>query len=254
MTHFNIYAMHYGKQLNKYYKAVGPMNEYAEIKAYKHSDDGTILKVIIPKKELGDYIKRFSKNGIVAAELRLDDGRTISADQRKKAYATIKDIALHTGYLPEELKELMKCYYMIESGEDYFSLSDCSVTTARLFINFLIEFAFQWDIPLMDSGLNRTDDIDRYLWACIKYRRCFSTGKPSQLHHCTGSRVGMGNNRNKVSHSGRFFLSLSGELHDEIHITGEEAFFKKYHVYGIQVDDETLKELGYKVDEIEVHD
>ncbi|MDQ4679658.1 putative HNHc nuclease, partial [Stenotrophomonas maltophilia group sp. RNC7] len=79
------------------------MHEYAEIKAYKHTEKGTELRIIIPKKELGDYLKRFSKGGIVQAELRLDDGRTISADQRKKIYATIKDISLHTGHMPEEL-------------------------------------------------------------------------------------------------------------------------------------------------------
>ncbi|QUH21437.1 putative HNHc nuclease [Alkaliphilus sp. B6464] len=230
------------------------MHEYAEIKAYKHTERGTELRVIIPKKELGDYIKRFSKNGIVQAELRLDDGRTISADQRKKIYATIKDISLHTGHLPEELKEIMKYYYIADSGEDYFSLSNCSVTTARLFINYLIEFAFQWDIPLADSGLDRTDDISNYLYMCIKYRKCFSTGKLADLHHCTGSKVGMGRNRHKISHSGKYFLPVSRKLHDEIHVIGDKSFFEKYHVYGIQVDDETLKELGYKVDELENHE
>ena len=75
------------------------MHEYAEIKGYKHTPKGTELRVVIPKKELGDYLKRFSKNGIVQAELKLDDGRTISADQRKKIYATIRDISDHTGHL-----------------------------------------------------------------------------------------------------------------------------------------------------------
>jgi hypothetical protein len=33
-------------------------------------------------------------------EIRLNDGRRISADQRKKAFAIIRDIAIHTGYHP----------------------------------------------------------------------------------------------------------------------------------------------------------
>ncbi len=230
------------------------MHEYAEIRAYKETDEGTRLIVTIPGKELGGYIKRFSVGGVVKSELRLDDGRSISANQRKKCYATLKDIALHTGYLPEELKEIMKYYYISDTGEGYFSLSNCSMTTARLFINYLIEFCFIWDIPIADSGLDRTDDINAYLYMCIKYRKCFSTGKPADLHHCTGSRIGMGGNRNKVSHSGRFFLPVSRELHNEVHVTGEETFFKKHHVYGIQVDNETLKELGYNVDKIENHE
>ena len=37
--------------------------------------------------------------------MRIDDGRRISSDQRKKIYALIKDIADHTGHHPEYLKE-----------------------------------------------------------------------------------------------------------------------------------------------------
>lgn len=207
------------------------MNEYAEIQAYKHSEDGTILKVIIPKKELGDYIKRFSKDGVVQAELRLDDGRTISAEQRKKAYATIKDISLHTGYLPEELKEIMKYNYMIQSGENYFSLSDCSVTTARLFINYLIEFAFTWDISLAESGIDRTDDIGKYLWLCLKYRKCSICGKKADLHH--EDAIGMGRNRKKIDDSNLKKIALCRVHHAEAETIGKDSFMKKHHVYGI---------------------
>lgn len=37
-------------------------------------------------------------------EIRLDDGRTISADQRRKIFAIIRDIALWSGHEPEELR------------------------------------------------------------------------------------------------------------------------------------------------------
>lgn len=207
------------------------MHEYAEIKAYKHTEKGTELRVIIPKKELGDYLKRFSKNGTVAAELRLNDGRTISADQRKKVYATIKDIALHTGYLPEELKEIMKYNYIVDTGEDYFSLSNCSMTTARLFINYLIEFCFQWDIPIQDSGLDRTDDIGKYLWLCLKYKKCALCGKPADIHHVQA--IGMGRDRKTYDDSKHEKIALCREHHQISHQIGWETFSKKYHVYGI---------------------
>ena len=79
------------------------MNLYSEIKAYKHSEGGTQLVVFIPGKEVGHQIKRYRVGKKAKAEIRLDDGRTISADQRAKAYATMKDIALYTGHLPEEV-------------------------------------------------------------------------------------------------------------------------------------------------------
>ena len=44
------------------------------------------------------------KRQITEAEVRLDDGRTISADQRKKIYATLRDISDYTGDPPEVTK------------------------------------------------------------------------------------------------------------------------------------------------------
>lgn len=211
------------------------MHEYAEIKAYKETKEGTTLIVNIPGKELGEYIKRFSIAGIVKSELRLDDGRTISADQRKKIYATIKDISLHTGHLPEELKELMKYNYMIESGEDYFSLSDCSMTTARLFINHLIEFCFVWDIPIQDSLLDRTDDIGKALWLCLKHKKCVLCGKPADIHHVQA--IGMGTDRKTYDDSKHEKIALCREHHSMAHQIGWITFSKKYHVYGIKFED-----------------
>jgi len=207
------------------------LHQYAEIKAYKHTENGTELRVIIPKKELGDYLKRFSVAGIVKAELRLDDGRTISVDQRKKCYASIKDIALHTGYLPEELKEIMKYYYIADTGGDYFSLSNCSMTTARLFINYLIEFCFIWDIPIQDSLLDRTDDIGKALWLCLKHKKCILCGKPADIHHVQA--IGMGMDRKTYDDSKHEKIALCREHHTEAHATGWKTFSKKYHVYGI---------------------
>lgn len=223
---------------------------YSEIKGYKHSDGGTQLIVFIPGKEVGHQIKRYRVGSKANAEIRLDDGRTISADQRAKAYATMKDISLYTGHMPEEIKALMKYDYIAKTGADYFSLSDCSVTTGRLFINHLIEFCFQNHIGLSEEGLKRTDDIDHYLFLAIKYRSCILCGKKADLHHTKGSTVGMGGNRAKMSHTGREFIALCREHHNQVHQEGEKELFDKYHVYGIVLDNETLKDLGYKAHEI----
>ncbi len=207
------------------------MNEYCEIRGYQYTEEGTKLLVVVPQKEISEYLKRFSANGIVKAELRLDDGRRILAEQRKKAYATIRDISLYTGHMPEELKEWLKYSWMAETGEDYFSLSDCSVTMARLFISYLIEFCFQWDVPLQESGLNRNDDIGRYLWLCLKYRKCCICGKPAEIHHWDA--IGMGRDRKKVDDSKHRKIALCREHHTEAHAIGRDTFGDKNHVYGI---------------------
>ena len=75
------------------------------IKQYRENKDGTDLMISVSGMKLGDMLRR---KKIQNAEIRFDDGRHISAEQRKKAYATIRDIADWTGYLPEEMKELLK--------------------------------------------------------------------------------------------------------------------------------------------------
>ena len=211
------------------------MHEYAEIVGYKHTTKGTELLVIVPDKEIGGKLGRFGKNGVVQAEIRLDDPRFISADQRRKIYATIRDIADHTGYVPEEMKEYLKWFYITESGEEYFSFSNCSVTTARLFLNYLIEFALEHGIQLRESGLTRTDDTDAYLYMCIKHRKCALCGLKADLHHVDA--LGMGRDRSKYDDSDHTKIALCRRHHNEAHNTGWDTFSGKYHVYGILFDD-----------------
>ena len=207
------------------------MHEYAEITHFKHTNKGTELLVTIPKKSIGEQLQRFSQNGIVKAEIHLDDGRTISAEQRKKAYATIRDIALHTGHIPEELKEILKYYYMAETGEQYFSLSNCSMTTAKEYINYLIEFCLRWNIPLKESGLERTDDINTYLYMCLRHKKCCICGLDGEIHHWEA--IGMGHDRKNYDDSNNEKIALCRKHHTEVHAIGRDAFAKKYKVYGI---------------------
>lgn len=156
------------------------MHALAEIVKSVEKDGDTWLVVRLPKSRLKEEIENKT---ITNTEMRFDDGRHISNLQRKKAYATIRDIAIELGYLPEEMKEIMKCNYMIETGEPYFSLSDCSMGTARDFITFLMDFVLKEGIQLSDSGIERADDVGKYLYACIKHRKCAVCGKDGEIHH-----------------------------------------------------------------------
>lgn len=141
------------------------MYEYADIKAYKPDRNGTHLQIFIPGRDLEEAIL---KKRIKDCMVWLDDGRHISSDQRRKAYATIRDIADFTGYSPEEMKQRLKLEHIIRTGCKEFSLSDCTMDTAREFINTMLDLALEMGIPLKDFGSDRTDDIDHYLWACLK--------------------------------------------------------------------------------------
>jgi hypothetical protein len=205
---------------------------YAEaiLDKYKESEKGTELMITIPGKRIGEIL---TEKRIKNAELRFDDGRTISIEQRKMAYATIRDIADYTGYLPEEQKEWMKYHYMIKTGNDYISLSDCSMDEAREFINVILEYAIENGVQLSEKAILRTDDIGKYLYFCIKHKKCAICGRDGEIHH--EDAIGMGNDRKTVDDSNYRKICLCREHHTIAHQMGVERFQKVYKVYGIVV-------------------
>ena len=135
------------------------------------------------------------------------------------------------GDVPEYMKEILKAYFITEYDLNYFSLGNCSVTTARKFLDYLIEFALKHDISLSESGLERTDNIDRYLWMCLKHRKCCICGAKGELHHI--DTIGMGNDRRTLDDSKHRKISLCRTHHTEAHTIGVEGFNAKYKVKGI---------------------
>ena len=220
----------------------------SNIKGVKKFNQGVDMIIHVPDNLV--YDKILDKE-IKSVEIRLDDGRHISNEQRAKIFATIKDIALYTGDVPEYLRAILTYNYCAEAGIGHFSLSDCSMDTARGFINYLIEFILMHNIPLSDLAINRTNDIDAYLYYCLKYRRCSITGTAgADIHHCTGSRVGMGRDRLKIDHRNLEIIALSREWHNRVHQEGETDIFEAYKLYGIKGDTNLLERLGLNINEI----
>lgn len=208
------------------------MHALVKINQYRERKDGTDLVVSVPDLKLGDM---FQRKKIRNAEIRFDDGRHISAEQRKKAYTTIRDISDWTGYLPEEMKEILKYQHMMRTGDAYFSLSNCSMDTAREFINTILEFALENGIPLSDNAIERTDDIGRYLYYCLLHKKCAICGKDGEIHH--EDAIGMGNDRTKVDDSSYKKICLCREHHTLAHSLGVIRFREMHKVYGIVVKD-----------------
>lgn len=143
-------------------------------------------------------------------DVGLPDGRRIRPDQRRKAYALMGEIAEAVGYKQEEIKDVMKHEFTsnhLESLEkELFSLSDCDVTTAKEFISYLIDFILRNDIPTRAPLRDLTDDVERYVYACLVRKRCCVCQGAAEFHHV--DHVGAGYNRNKVQHIGRRCLPL----------------------------------------------
>ena len=209
------------------------MYAIATLNQYKETDKGTELYITIPEKKIGEILV---DKHIKKAEMRFDDGRLISADQRKMAYATIRDIADYTGYLPEEQKEWLKYLYIAKTGGNYLSLSDCTMDEAREFINVILEYAIENGVQLTDQAMNRTQDIGKYLYFCIKHRKCAVCGLQGEIHH--EDTIGMGNNRKTLDDSKHKKICLCRTHHTIAHQMGVDRFQKSYKIYGIKVEDE----------------
>ena len=206
------------------------MHALIKIKQYREEPDGTTLVVKVPGLKLGNLLAR---KKIQNAEIRFDDGRHISAEQRKKAYATIWDIADWTGYPPEEMKAILKNQHEIRTGDADIHLSDCSMDTAREFINTILAFALENGIPLSEDALNRTDDIGRYLYYCLIHKKCAICGRDGEIHH--EDAIGMGNDRTVIDDSGYRKICLCRMHHTIAHQMGVKRFRQAYKVYGIVI-------------------
>ena len=196
------------------------------------------ISVLVPFQRMWEL----EKKNITECRVILDDGRHISAEQRKKIYAIFRDIANWNGDIPEYIKEEMKCRFIESYGGEEFSLSDCTMETATAFINYLIDFCFMENIGTTDTMLNRTDDIGHYLYSCLVNRKCCICNAKGEIHHCEGSRVGMGFDRNKIDNIGRSAICLCRKHHNQAH-QSEREFFERYKVYGIKLDEYLVRKL-----------
>lgn len=199
--------------------------------------DGEKL-IVIPAVPLEREILR---KRIKQVELHLWDGRSISPEQRRKTYALIRDISEWSGHEPEYLKHYFKWNFCSIDGRENFSLSDVDMTTAKEFISYLIEFCFYNNVPTRDSMLNRTDDIGKYLYLCLEYRKCAICNERAEVHHV--DRIGMGRDREHICHVGLEAIALCREHHDEAH-RDEKKLFENNHIYGIKLDEYLCKKLN----------
>lgn len=213
---------------------------------------GRLLKVQGNKVEIElddefdfNKVERFANGKQPVVELNVNDGRTITPDQRKKIWALLNDFCRYTGYSLDEAEILFKSLTRSKYNIEPFSLSDCSVTTGCLMIEAILEFLFDNDIPFQTKTWDSIPDWFPKQMLCIKNKRCVICGKPADIAHY--DTVGMGRNRNNINHVGMRIMTLCRIHHDEQHHCmryGKEIdFYKKYHIKPIKVTKEIAKEL-----------
>ena len=188
--------------------------------------------------------RQIVNTGACEVEIRVIDPRNVSDEQRNHAWALYRAISAWSYHPAEYIHEVMKWDFCTESDLDEFSLGDTSMTIARLYINYLIEFCVKNGVPTPQPLYTFTSDIEAMIYAMLANRKCAVHNTPgAEIHHCTGSRVGMGRDRQTITHEGLVCLPLCRECHDICHLS-EVDFLAKHHLAGLPLDKWLCQKLG----------
>lgn len=167
------------------------------------------------------------------------DSRSISQDQRKKAWALMSEIAEFQGESKEDVYREQQIAFSTKSLDvlqgKLFHLSSASMSEAKQFIDLLVEIVVEFGIPTKKPLVEYCEDIGKFVYACLLNKRCCVCGKPGELHHV--DHVGNGRDRLKINHIGMECLPLCREHHTEAHTMGKDEFLSKYHLQTIRIDE-----------------
>lgn len=176
------------------------------------------------------------------------DRRAMSPEQRRKAWALMGEIAAFQGETKETVYAEQKTAFTVKHldtlQDGLFRLSTADMSTARAFITMLVDIIIEYGIPTKEPLVDLCDDIRKYMYMCLINKKCAVCGQHADIHHCEGSRVGMGGNRLKINNIGRELMPLCRRHHNECHDIGQTEFNRKYHLdSGVIADKEICKKL-----------
>ena len=176
------------------------------------------------------------------------DCRSISDDQRKKAWALMTEIGNYQGQSKEDVYREQQVEFSMKNmetlGGQLIHLSTATMSEARAFITLLIEIILEYGIPTREPLYGLCDDLERYTYACLMNKKCAVCGGKTELHHVDA--VGMGRNRHEISHIGMMCLPLCRKHHEEAHQLGNKAFLERYHLLPIPIDEQIAKKYRLK--------
>lgn len=188
---------------------------------------------------------------VIPVELTFVDPRQARPKQRRLFFALLQDIWAWSGEPVEWLKAYFYSRYTIRTNGKMISLADGTentVSDASYLIDDVIEFVFQFGVPVKQGYELLPRDEDQFQFRCVKYRRCLICGKHADIHHV--DEIGSGRNRSHLDHTQFRLAALCREHHQEAHQLGLAEFLKRHHLtrMGIKVNAETLKNIGLRGD------
>ncbi|WP_395318918.1 putative HNHc nuclease [Fructilactobacillus frigidiflavus] len=191
-----------------------------------------------------DMLKRFSAGKRAQIEVFINDGRTITVEQRHKIYALLHDMSDYTGYWPDDCKYLMKSDFVETMRHPKnFSLADCSVSLANEFMTFIIDFLVANEIPFKTKVFDEIQGNYGLVRRCVENRTCIICGRPgADIDHFKA--IGAGRNRRTINQTGMEAWSLCRLHHQERHNIGIVSFAQKYQIKPIRLDKELIEKLN----------
>lgn len=175
--------------------------------------------------------------------IRLVDERNMTKAQNGMIHGLFEDVYLYTGYPPEYVKSMLKAMFSGYKGIEGFSMEDYQISQvfAGEFIEYILEFCFQNEIPFKYQQFHLASDITRVLFLYLKYRQCFVCGE-SHADIAHYEAVGAGRNRKTIDHSKHRFMALCRKHHQEQHKIGIKTLMKKHVLVPIKLTPEQVKE------------
>lgn len=204
--------------------------------------DAQYLTIRVP------YTPEFVRQDMQKAVVFLPDGRTRSFEQNAMGWALIEAITKHSGYKVGEKTQVnnaMKRKFLQERFDELtaaairsFSMSDVDVTTASLYISFLVDYVIENGVETKHPVTEMCEDVQAAVYSAMMHKRCIVCGRKATLHHV--DRVGMGNDRREICHIGMRALPLCWGVdghHNEAHRIGDRALCDKYHLEPVVIDE-----------------
>lgn len=205
---------------------------------YQSNDDGTynviVENVKIPHKNLDDLQRGLGTE----IDVNFIDPNDISHKQRKLIFALLNDIEDWNGDPVEYRRHLLTREFMAKNDMENFSLSNCSMTEAREFIELILTFIFRYDVPIKFETSDLMKEDKDFIYMCVMKRKCVICGKPhAELAHYHA--VGSGRNRRTIDHKDNKILPLCHKHHQLQHNMGMKSFNDYYKLNNswVQVND-----------------
>ena len=203
-------------------------------KLYKNGDKYTLKDFKL--NEVNEMYLDCDPSNFLNVDVRVLDQRHISEQQRKFIFALCNEISYYTGEDSEYIRLLLQQYNANLRGVEVESLSSCDMTYANGLIDTIIDYCIENEIPIGGNVIkeNKYQFTEHQVYMMCLKRVCVVCGAKADIHHVDS--IGMGNNRQKVSHVGKRALPLCRMHHQECHNTGNEKFINMYHLEPITID------------------